>query len=58
MNKSKVEIMVARLLANAAEVRHGTASVSVKLHEGRVVEVAYSTTENTREKEPKDNVGE
>jgi len=55
MNKSKAEIMVARLMANAAGVRHGTASVSVKLHEGRVVEVTYSTTENVREKEPKSN---
>jgi hypothetical protein len=51
MNKTKAEIMVARLLANAADVRHGTASVSVKLHEGRVVEVAYTTTETVIEKE-------
>jgi len=58
MNKSKAEIMVARLLANAAEVRHGSASVSVKLHEGRVVEVSYSTTENTRDKEPLKNKDE
>jgi len=50
--------MVARLLANAAEVRHGSASVSVKLHEGRIVEVAYSTTENVREKEQPKNQGE
>jgi ribosomal protein S3 len=53
MNKSKAEIMVARLLANAADVRYGTVSVSVKLHGGLVVEVSYSTTENTSEKEPK-----
>jgi len=54
MNKTKTMDMVARLMSNAAGVRFGTASVSVKLHEGNVVEVAYSTTENTRERsEPK-----
>jgi hypothetical protein len=54
MNKTKTMDMVARLMSNAARVRFGTASVSVKLHEGNVVEVAYSTTENTRERgEPK-----
>jgi len=58
MNKSKADKIVARLLANAAEVRFGTASVSVKLHEGYVVEVAYSTTENVREKEQPKNQGE
>jgi len=58
MNKQKAEIMVNRLLTNAAEVRHGYASVSVKLHEGRIVEVAFSTTENVREKEPLKNKDE
>jgi hypothetical protein len=58
MNKSKAEKMVAKLLANAAEVRHGTASVSVKLHGGHIVEVAYSTTENTKEKEPQNDKDE
>lgn len=54
MNKTKTMDMVARLMSNAAGVRFGTASISVKLHDGRVVEVAYSTTENTRERgEPK-----
>jgi hypothetical protein len=52
MNQSKAEAIVARLLTNAAGLRYGNVSVSAKLHDGRVVEVAYSTTENTRE--PKD----
>jgi hypothetical protein len=51
MNQSKAEAMVARLLANAAGVRYGSVSVSAKMHEGRVVELAFSTTENTREPE-------
>ena len=53
MNQSKAEEMVARLLANAAVVRYGTVGVSAKMHDGRVVEVAYSTSELNREKEPK-----
>jgi len=52
MNQTKTEKMVARLMANAAEVRYGYVTASVKLHNGRVVEVSYSTTEKTNEKEP------
>jgi len=49
MNKTKAEAIVAQLLANAAGVRYGVVSVSAKLHDGRVVEVSYSKTEQTRE---------
>ena len=49
MSQSKAEDMVARLLSNAAGLQYGCVSVSVKLHDGRVVQVIYSTTENTRE---------
>jgi hypothetical protein len=45
----KVEAIVAQLLANAAGVRYGAVSVSVKLHEGRLVEVSFSRTERTRD---------
>lgn len=55
MNKSKAEAIVIRLLTNAAELRYGSVSVSAKVHDGRIVEVTYSTTENTREQEPKKN---
>jgi hypothetical protein len=53
MNQSKAEAIVAQLLANAAEVRYGSVSVSAKLHGGRVVEVSHTKTEQTREKEPR-----
>ena len=56
MSKSKAEAIVAQLLANAAGLRYGTVSVSAKLHDGRVVEVSYSKTEQTRE--PKKNAEE
>jgi len=49
MNKSKAEVIATRLLANAAGLRYGSVSISAKLHDGRVVEVSYSTTESTRE---------
>jgi hypothetical protein len=53
MKQSKAEAIVAQLLANAAGVRYGSVSVSAKLHDGRIVEVSYTKTEQTREKEPK-----
>ena len=49
MNKTKAEGMIAQLLANAAGVKYGTVSVMVKMHDGRVVSVSYSTTEQTNE---------
>lgn len=51
MNQSKAEGMITRLLTNAADLKYGSASVTVKVHAGRVVEVFYSTTESTRELE-------
>ena len=51
MNQSKAEDMVAGLLINAVGLRYGTVSVSAKLHDGNVVEVAYIKTEQTREYE-------
>jgi len=51
MNQSKAEMMVTRLLTNAADLKYGSVSVTAKVHNGRVVEVNYSTTESTRETE-------
>jgi len=45
----KAEEIVTQLLTNAAGVRYGAVSVSVKLHDGRLVEVSYSRTEHTRD---------
>ena len=53
MNQSKAEKIVAQLLTNAASLRFGCVAVSVKLHDGRVVSVSYTTTEQTVEQEPK-----
>jgi ribosomal protein S3 len=51
MSQSKAEAIVAQLLTNTAGLRYGVVSVSVKLHEGRVVEVSYTKTEQTRKQE-------
>ena len=52
MNQSKAEAIVAQLLTFVAGLRYGTVSVSAKLHDWRVVEVSYTKTEQTREREP------
>jgi hypothetical protein len=49
MIQSKAEAIVVRLLTNAADLKYGLVSVTAKIHDGRVVEVIYSTTESTRE---------
>jgi len=49
MNPTKANEIFAQLLSNAAGVKYGTVSVSFKLHDGRVVEVTYLTSEQTKE---------
>jgi hypothetical protein len=51
MSQSKAEAMVTRLLSNATGLKYGSVSVTAKVHDGRVVEVVYATTESTRETE-------
>jgi|GEM_PF-1434854 len=51
MNQSKAELMVTRLLINAADLKYGSVSITAKIHDGRVVEVLYATTETMREAE-------
>ena len=49
MNQIKAQTIAAQLLTNAATLRYGCVSVSVKLHDGRLVSVSYTTTEQTIE---------
>jgi len=51
MSQSKAEAIVARLLTNAADVKYGAVSVTANIHNGRIMNIVYSTTENTRETE-------
>jgi hypothetical protein len=50
MNIKQLEV-TETLFRNANGITFGTASVELKIHEGRLVAVTYSTTENTRQKE-------
>jgi len=52
MNYDKTKAMIAKLMSNAAGLRYGSASVTVIMHDGRVVQVSYSTQENTRTTDP------
>jgi len=54
MNQSKAEAIVARLLSNATGIKFGSVSVIANIHNGRVMNIVYSTTENTRETETKE----
>jgi len=54
MSQSKAEAIVARLLSNAAGLKYGSVSVTAKVHNGRIMDITYSTTENTRETETKE----
>jgi len=54
MNRDKAEAMVTRLLTNAAGLKYGATSVTVNVHDGRIVNVVFSVTESTREVEKKD----
>ncbi len=58
MNKQKTQTMIAKLLANTAGLRYGSASVTIKIHDGRVVQVSYSTQEHTREQNSKTDTDE
>ena len=49
MNQKKAEAIVGRLMTNTAGLRYGCVTVSIKLHDGRVVQVLYSTTENIKD---------
>jgi hypothetical protein len=40
-----------RICENVEKVRYGFVSATLKIHNGRVIDVIHSTTENTREQE-------
>jgi hypothetical protein len=56
MSKDRFADIADRLQSNAAGVRFGTVGVSLKLHDGGIVEVSYSVSECTRERGEKSEV--
>ncbi|MDR1933043.1 MAG: YezD family protein [Spirochaetales bacterium] len=51
----RLAAIVARLTENAAGLRYGTTSVTLKIHDGRITDITFSTTENIREREGANN---
>jgi len=54
MSRNKAEAMITRLLSNAVGVKFGSVSITANIHNGRIMNIVYSTTENTREAETKE----
>ena len=48
MNYNKTQAMIAKLMANATGLKYGAASITIKMHDGRIVQVSYSTQEHIR----------
>jgi len=44
-----------RLNENAHKIRYGSVSATLKIHNGRVIDVTHSTTESTREQSEEKN---
>jgi ABC-type Fe3+ transport system substrate-binding protein len=55
VSQSKAEEIVVRLLSNAAGLQYGSVSVMLNVHSGRITNVIYSITENTRDAETKED---
>jgi len=49
VSQGKAEAIVARLLSNAAGIKFGSVSVTVKIHSGRVMDVTHTVTESVKE---------
>ena len=55
MTKAKIKVpdracaVAAKLLENAARIRFGEVAAILRVHNGRVVSVSHTVTENTRE---------
>jgi hypothetical protein len=49
--KQKIINIAERICENAKRIRYGSVSATLKIHNGRVIDVTHSTTESTREQE-------
>jgi hypothetical protein len=45
----RLAAIVARLAENSACLRYGTAAVSLRVHDGRIVDITYTVTESQKE---------
>jgi hypothetical protein len=45
----RLAAIVARLTENAAGLRYGTAAVTLRIHDGRIVDITHPVTESQKE---------
>jgi hypothetical protein len=45
----RLTAVTVRLAENAAGLRYGTAAVSLRVHDGRIVDITYTVTESQKE---------
>jgi hypothetical protein len=45
----RLAAVVARLAENTAGLRYGTAAVSLRVHDGRIVDITFTLTESQKE---------
>jgi hypothetical protein len=45
----RLATIVARLTENTAGLRYGTAAVSLRVHDGRIVDITYTVMESQKE---------
>jgi hypothetical protein len=45
----RLAAIVGRLAENTSCLRYGTAAVSLRFHDGRIVDITYTVTENQKE---------
>jgi hypothetical protein len=45
----RLAAVAARLAENTAGLRYGTAAVSLRIHDGRIVDITYTVTESRKE---------
>ena len=48
VNRNETQAVAAKLRKNIDGIRYGTVAVTLTLHDGRIVEVTYSTNERNR----------
>ena len=45
----RLAAIVERLAANTASIRYGTAAVTLRIHDGRIVDITHTVTESQKE---------
>ena len=58
MNYEKTKAMISKLVVIADSLKYGMASVIIKKHDGRIVQVSYITEEHIRDKTTENRQGE